>query len=307
MLKIPFGTSLASITLIMSISIYWLPMLLAHSASAGAPQPAAVAPDPVADAAPQWAAAVTQRADAGWHLRDLSSSHDADAIRLSITLASSGRAERMSVQYDLASASFSEFAREKVALPTEERHYDNEQVLFEELSLSAPRAVNIDCADFYLDFGSRSVSFAEDDFVVSLWSTGRRPGARLSTWLVASLKDGQLVDIRDERSDDGAEVRSEVVLVVDSAEGVEEMRVELGPDGAPTYLRLQHTPGNTQWAPHPDGETPRQLAAGAAIEGLRFSGEDFDHAPELQIDLAQDAQVTLDLGAFEAGEDECGC
>jgi hypothetical protein len=288
----------------MSIPAFLIPILLAHSAGQLAPEPASKAASP---AAASWAAAITKRADAGWQLRDLSSSHGADGVFLSMTLASARRAERLTVNYDQGSQSFGDFQRERVAVPSEKRRYDNERALFEELSMGAPVAIDFGCADFYLDFGSRSVSLGEDDFRVSLWSTETQPGVALSTWLSSSLEEGELVDIRDERFDNGAEVRAEVVFVVESDSGVEEMRVALGPDGKPAHLQLQHAPAASGWSSHPASARLRQLASDASIQALHFSDEDWPDAGTLRIELEGDSQVELGLGEFEAEEGECGC
>ncbi len=283
---------------------FWFPLVLAHSTPA--PPPVA-APEQVIPAAQAWTDALVNRADRGWELRDLDSSYDEDTIKISLTMASDARAERLTISYQTGSESFSEFTRQAVALPTEARHYQTAQLLFEELSTGAPLAVNYDCADFYLDFGSSSVSMAEDDFSVPLWSTGHKPGRRLSRWLSTSLSEGQLIDIRDERVDDGAEVVGQVIFVVDSADGIEEMTATLGANGAPVHLEVQHSPGGSYWESHPAGEALQELASSAAIRRLNFAAPDFSSAPKLEIVVSGKSSMTLDLSAFTSDEEHCDC
>jgi hypothetical protein len=294
------GTELALLGPMMNIAFFWLPIVLAHTA------PVPATPE-VIPAGAAWAQAVSRRADAGWHMRDLTSSHDGQGIEISLTLASKTKAERLSLRYQPESESFSDFSKAIVSLPTEARRYENEQELFEELRTSPPLAINYDCADFYLNFGSISVSLSQDDFSVPLWSSANRPGRALSRWLSAALADGELVDIRDEREDNGAQVVAKVVFVVETAEGVEEMTVELGEQGAPNFLSVEHSPGGSHWAGHPSSASLRALASSAAIRRLRFVAEGFEEAPELQISTAGQESLNLDLGAFSADEEECGC
>lgn len=284
----------------MNIAFFWFPIVLAHTTPAAAP--AQEIP-----AGPAWAQAVTERADKGWHLRGVESNHDAQGISISLTLASDSKAEQFSVRYAPSDKSFTDFAKTDVALPTEDREYAVEGRLFEEFSTGAPVAIDSDCADFYLDFGSSSVSLADDAFSVALWSTGRKPGPRLASWLSTSLAEGQLIDIRDERIDDGAEVVGQVIFVVDSAEGVEEMTVELSAQGAPVHLQVEHSPGGAHWAQHPSSEALRELAKSSSIRRLQFAAEGVGEAPQLKIDATGQSSILLDLGAFTADEEECDC
>ena len=292
----------------MNLALFWFPVVLAHSTPTAAPaKPAAATPERVIPAQQAWADALTQRAELGWELRDLDSSHGSESIEISMTMASETRAERFRISYELGTESFSEFNRQVVALPSEARQYDAAALLFEELSTGAPVAINFDCADFYLDFGSSSVSLAQDNFSVPLWSTGHKPGKALSRWLSTSLSEGQLIDIRDERVDDGAEVVGQVIFVVDSADGIEEMTVELGANGAPVHLQVEHSPGGSHWGAHPSSEALQELASSATIRRLNFAVDGFVEAPKLDVVASGQTSLQLDLGAFTADEEECDC
>jgi hypothetical protein len=287
----------------MNIVFFWLPVVLAHTTA----DPVTVPAKADIPAAQAWADAVTERADQGWHLRDMATSQDSDGIQISLTLASSDHAELFSLSYQVGESSFAEFGQRAVALPTEARDYLAERTLFEELSTGAPTAISLDCVDFLLDFGTTSVPLAEDDFELPLWSTGRRSGAALSSWLADSLDGGQLIDIRDERVDDGAKVVAQVVFVVQSESGVEEMRVDLSANGAPRHLHLIHSPRSGHWESHPAGEELRSIAAKSAIRKLHFGDDDMGAAPKLQIKAGQGAAMALDLAEFSPGEEACGC
>lgn len=288
----------------MNLALFWIPVVLAHSTPTTAPT---ATPEQEIPAQQAWADALTQRAELGWELRDIGSSHEKEAIEISMTMASETRAERFRISYQVGSESFSAFSRQVVALPSEAREYDAAALLFEELSTGAPVAVNFDCADFYLDFGSSSVSLAQDNFSVPLWSTGHRPGKALSRWLSTSLSEGQLIDIRDERVDDGADVVGQVIFVVDSPDGIEEMTVELGANGAPVHLQVQHSPGGSHWGAHPGSEALQELASSATIRRLNFAVSGFVEAPKLNVVASGQTSLQLDLGAFTADEEECDC
>ncbi len=168
-------------------------------------------------------------------------------------------------------------------------------------------AISYDCADFYLDFGSSSVSLAQDDFSVVLWSSGDRPGEALSQWLADSLAGGELIDIRDERVDDGAAVTDQVIFVADTEEGVEEMTVELASTGAPRYLKLRHRGGPSYFGAHPASAALRALASKSPIRRLQFLVDGFDQPPKLQVESGKNRGVALDLSAFTTEGDHCDC
>jgi hypothetical protein len=291
----------------MNLVFFWFPVVLAHSTPAPGPPAPKATPERVIPAEQAWADGLSKRSDLGWELRDLDSSHAGETIEISVTMASQAHAERFRISYQMDSESFSDFSREAVTLPTEARQYEAASLLFEELSTGAPVAVSYDCADFYLDFGSSGVSLDQDDFSVPLWSTGHKPGRALSRWLSSSLSEGQLIDIRDERIDNGADVVSQVIFVVDSAEGIEEMTVELGSKGQPVHLQVQHSPGGWHWDEHPSSEALQTLASAGAIRRLNFEVDGFVSAPKLQIVAKGQAEMRLDLGAFSSEEHECDC
>ncbi len=295
----------------MSIPLFWLPFLAAHTAP--------ISPAPLhIDAAPRFAHAFTELADAGYQLRDLHTHMSAKGGEVELVLASDHDAQALSLRFDEGAKTFSEFAQVRTTLPTEARIYQHQAELFDELRLSAPQALGFDCADVYLDFGSRSVSLAEGAFEVQVRSTRKRPGSALSSWLGELLEEGELVEVRDDRYDDGAQVSAEVAFVFDGAEGVQELRVAVDEDGHPTELRLVHSPGTEVFKRYHDSAG---LRAGIArpIESLSFvfpeegAPDQFD-AAALELRFAKRGSATrarsmrVDMKAFEAlAIDECGC
>lgn len=304
------GIALARLPPMMTLPLLCLPLLFAHSASlASGPassHPASSAAKPAA--APAFSEAVTQRAEAGWHLRDVQTTERPEGLVLSLTLAGQRRAERLSLTYDLGEQRFGRFARKPVLVPEEEREYQSESMLFEELSLGPPRAVSYDCADFYLDFGSRAVSLSDAAFEVEVVSTDDRPGAALGAWLSELLAAGELVDVRDERWDDGAEVRAEVVFAIDSDQGPMELRAELSQEGEVIFVSMHHTPGRSIWRRYVHSRELQQvLAKGRGVTRLGFVGGDSAQTLRLQVELAGDLHLSLDLGDFEPDGQDCGC
>jgi hypothetical protein len=184
-------------------------------------------------------------------------------------------------------------------------------LLFEEVVLGAPTGIGFDCADFYLEFGASGVSLATHDFVVPLWSETEAPGERLSFWLSQSLRYGTLVDVRDERVDDGAEVKQEVVFVMDGPEGVEEMRVSLGSKGQPVHLELIHSPGTPVWGSYPHGDKLQALVAKSAIAKLSFPASNElleETSPTVLIEFDDSSQFKVRLEELEQeAEGFCGC
>lgn len=295
----------------MSFPVFWLPLLVAHTAAISSE---AQAPE----AAPQFASAVHALADQGYQVRDLQTRATDGGLELGLVLASEHRAQRLSVRFDEQTGSFSDFAQNASEMPAEERDYLHGPALLEELSLSAPQTVGYDCADFYLDFGASSVSLAEHAFEVEIRSTTRRPGAALSSWLRDLLEEGELVDIRDERRDDGAEVSSEVVFVIDGNEGVSELRVAVDGNGRAQELRLVHSPATEVYKRYEEGDELRR-ALRSPIESLNFVfGDESDAAEFGAIELEmrfrpeskrpEPSSFRIDVAAFEemslAG---CGC
>lgn len=293
----------------MTLPAFWLPLLVAHTT--------AIPPDaPAQREAAQFASAASQLADQGYQLRDLQTRVALEGIEFAIVLADDRSAQSLSVYYNHDTENFSRYTQHAVAMPTEERHYLHGEELLEELSLSAPQRIDFECADYYLDFGLRSVSLAEHAFETELRKTAQRPERALSRWLRALLADGELVDIRDESYDNGATVAPEVVFVVDGSEGVQELRATIDGRGRVQEVRLLHSPATPIYKRYEQGQKLRE-ALRRPIASINFAFSDAEDAGELEaieLDLQFAGEVKnaksfrIRSGDFaEAGAGGCGC
>lgn len=287
----------------MSIPMIWLPIILTQALG--------TTPEGAQRAAPEFQAAITARADLGWRVRDLQTVDAEGGIDLSIVMAGQRRAQRISLQYNPETEVFGSFQVETVAMPTEDRVYAQEAILLEELSLGQPLAIEYDCADFYLNFGKTGVSLSDSDFRVQLQSAHKRPGAALSSWMSELLEHGELVDLRDERSDDGADVTQKLVFVLDTEEGLHELEAELGTSGKVLSASLHHTPGIEAWGRYQESpELNSLLSSGRPVTKLRFVEGEWAEPVQLEMEFAGGKTHTLEFEEFAddafIGE-HCGC
>ena len=202
-----------------------LPLIAAHTVGLGAP---ASTPAPAPTPEQSFASLMSEREAAGFRLSDLDVAGQGDTVELRFELSNEIAAESLRLSYSLKAARFTDFVRVGAELPTEDREYPQAAQLFEELAIGAPLGLSSDCEDYYFDFGSRAVSLDEEGFRVLIDEVDDAAGQALSHWMLELLEEGgELVDVRDEREDDGAEVTRFMVFALAASDGVHELRAEL--------------------------------------------------------------------------------
>ncbi len=299
----------------MSISLLWAPLLFVHTSTFAAPAAIVASPasPPVqvarsqAKASPQQRMAhhITRLAQAGWHLRDLQREDNPGEreVRVSFTMARGKRAKTASIVYNFERHSFAEFRLSPAPAPTERRLYASESALFEELSYGAPLGIAEGCSDLWLQFSGRDVSLSDAGFEVLLReNSGPKAGASLTQWLGNALRHGELVEVRDERFDDGALVTQSVVFVLDTDGGFTEIRATLDVLGAVSKVSEHHTPGVSFSRRYTKSARLAELVSeGGRIVALGFVGED------LGIRFENGSYAAFEETDFERGELDCGC
>lgn len=284
----------------MSISLLVLPLLFAH-----ATQVAKVSELAPADG---FAQEMTRLADAGYHLRDVETSEIGEQVRLALTMANSKRARKLSLVWNPEAQSFGSFAQQKSEMPTEMRNYAFEAALIEELGYGAPSALGTGCASLNVEFGPGVVSVGSEKFEVVVSRERRAAGKSLSKWLARNLEEGELVDLRDERTDNGAQVRRFVVLVVESDEGIHEVRTQINSAGKPLSFVVLHTPGQRPWRRYTGGTSLGQrLDKSGGVVSMNFADSGEFGSLSLNIELENSETISFGESDFQEEESPCGC
>ncbi len=281
----------------MSIPLLLLPLLFPHSAQLG---PAQV------DPGTRFAHEVTQLADSGWTVRDLQSEEIGEQLSLSLTMANAKQAEELSFVWDFRTQQFTKFVRHHTALPSETRNYTFEAALLDELSYGAPTSIDTGCADTFMSFGETEVIVNSDDYEVALSYIEDKAGTALASWLRRTLGNGELVDVRDELHDTGAQVERFIVLLMDGDEGLLQAKVQVNRQGKPLSFSVAHTPGQTVWRRYSAGSALADtLAEGEVIRSLKMN--EGDGRISLTIDLGNGEQIAIGESDFEDDDEGCGC
>jgi hypothetical protein len=288
----------------MAFPVFLASVVFAAGVSAKAPQ----SPET------RFAERVSLRAQAGWHLRAVTVDDARQTTSLTLTLQSpaGGEAERFELRFDEGEGRFESFAWQSLGKPIlEAREYDFEAELYESLQHGAPLALDPGCVDYFLEFRGRSVALDSEGYTVQVATEEHRAGEAVSGWLAELLEDGELVDVRDERDDNGAEVKASAVLVVNGDQGPHTITAELDGRGMITAAELRYAPGLAAYRAY---QKPRALGKallkGRAVESMRFVMDSWEATARLELTM-QSGLAVIDFADFqERGVDEddfCGC
>jgi hypothetical protein len=257
---------------------------------------------------------VSLRAGEGWTLRELQVDDASSTMLISLTLADkAGKAERLELGWNETTGAFSSYAvRDLARAPMERREYDAQDELFEALQLGPPRGISPGCEDYLMEFAGRSVALDPEGYSVEVATSKGRADAAVATWLMELLEDGELVDVTDERDDNGATVQASVLFVVMSDEGAHTITAALDRRGAVASAELRYRPQAEVFRSYSaSAELMQALRRGRRVASMRFAMDSWESPARLELALAT-GRTTIDFAKFAKLrgadlEQSCGC